>query len=115
MHVVILPDRDEATEWTGPKLDTTRVTLTFDLSSWKWGATHRPLMCCMYATYEMIQSNDRDKATERTGPKLGTTHVTLTVDLSSSKWGTTHRPLMCNTYATYEVIRSIKEEAPERT
>ena len=33
-------------------------------------------MCCMYATYGVIQSN-RNEATEQTGPKLEITHVTF--------------------------------------
>ena len=36
------------------------MTLTFDLSSWKWCTTHRPLMCCMYAIYEVIRSNKQE-------------------------------------------------------
>ena len=36
------------------------MTLTFDLSSWKWCTTYRPLMCCMYAIYEVSRSNKQE-------------------------------------------------------
>ena len=38
-------------------LRTTRVTLTFDLSSWKWHATHRPLMCWPNFYLEMTHTD----------------------------------------------------------
>ena len=67
---------------TGPKHETTRVTLPFKLCSLEWGAKHRRFTCCMYATYEVIQSI-RDEGTERTGPKVETNRVVLTIKLSS--------------------------------
>ena len=42
----------------------------------KWCATHSPLVCCMYATYEVIRPN-RDEATEWPQQKLLITGVTF--------------------------------------
>ena len=36
------------------------MTLTCDLSSWKWCTTYRPLVCCMYAIYEVVRSNKQE-------------------------------------------------------
>ena len=102
------------TERTQPKLRTTPVTLTFDLLTRKWCATHRHLMGCVYTTYEVNRSN-RDGATERTRPKLRTTPMTLTFDLLTRKWCATHRHLMGCVYTTYEVNRSNRDGATERT
>ena len=48
-----------------PKVKMTRVTLTFDLLTLKWYATHHPLMGCICAIYEEIPSNSQE-ATELT-------------------------------------------------
>ena len=64
-YEVIQPNRDEATEWTGPKLEATHVTLTFDLLTRKRGTTHRDSMGCVCISNEVIRSN-RDGPTERT-------------------------------------------------
>ena len=112
-YEVIRSNKEWATKRREPKLETTPVTLTFDLSSWKWCAT-QPLMCCMYATYAVIQSY-KEEATDWTRQKLQMVHVTLIFDLLSWKWSATHRPLMCCMYAKYEVIRSNNEEDTGQT
>ena len=50
------------------KIRMTHMTLTFDLSFWKWRPTHRPLKCYMYAIQEVIQPN-RVWAMEQTPQK----------------------------------------------
>ena len=71
-------------------------------------------MCCMYATYEVIQSNG-DEATEQTRAKFERISVIFTFDFSSGKWCALYCLLMCLMYATYEEIWSNKEEAMEQT
>ena len=105
-YQVIWSNKGGATERTGPKLETTRVTLSFDLSSWKLSATHRPLICCMCATYKVIRPN-KEEATARTRQKLQMIQVTfisngrcdldlapfdLEMDRYSSSW---HRLYLC--------------------
>ena len=113
-YELIQPYWDKATDRTGPKLETIRVTLIIDLSPWKWGTTHCPLMCCMHATYEVIRSNKK-KATERRQQKLQMTHVTLTFDLLIRKVCATHCELMGCVCISYEVNRWNRDGATEQT
>ena len=83
-HEVIQSNRDEATEQTGPKLQDD----PSDLDLWPFilkmvcdTMPPLPLMCCMYATYEVIFIyiwSNMEEATEQTRLKLWKTCVTLT-------------------------------------
>ena len=77
--------RDGAMEWKRQNLQTTCGTLTFDLLTQKWCATHRHLMGCLCTTYEVNQSK-RNGATEQTRQNLPTTRVTLTFVFLTQKW-----------------------------
>ena len=113
-YEVIPSNSQGATERTRPKVQTTRVTFTFDLLTSKWYATHHPLIRCICAPYEEIPWNNQG-ATERTRPKVQTAHVTLTFDLLTSKWYATHHPPIRCICAPYEEIPSNNEGATERT
>ena len=96
--------------------NSTCVTLTFGLLTWKRYVTHRSLMgcTCIRATYEANLSKSH-RAMERAWPKIWTIYVTLTFDQLTWKWYATHYSLMGCIGATYEANLSNNHWAMEWT
>ena len=119
-HEVILSNRDEATEPTGPKLEKTHVTLTFGPEN---GAWHISPSCAVWMPHikwfcQIMRkpwSKHNKNFKSPMWPSFQMTGVTLTFDLLSWKWIATHCHIMDCICAKYEADRSNRHGAVDTT